>query len=151
MTERRKQLDQLFQPTVEKMGYEYIGHDMLLQGRFSLLRIYITRESGLNIDDCAEVSHQISGVLEVEDIIKGQYQLEVSSPGLNRPLFTLAQFSGAIGQQVKLRVSMPIEQQRKFSGKLESVVDETITLLLDEKEVSIPYSIIEKANVVYQF
>ncbi|OGT30815.1 MAG: ribosome maturation factor RimP [Gammaproteobacteria bacterium RIFCSPHIGHO2_12_FULL_35_23] len=151
MDAKGQQLNKILAPVVEQMGYEYIGCDFIIQGHFSLVRVYIDKEGGVGIDDCAEVSHQISGILDVEDLIKTRYNLEVSSPGLDRPLFTVTQFCKAIGQQIKIRTNMPIDGQRKFTGILSTVIDENIVLVINNEEVTIPYITITKANIVYQF
>ena len=112
-----EKLQDLIESVVSSLGYELVGVEYLTQGRGGLLRVYIDSEDGINLDDCSRVSHQLSGVLDVEDVIRGQYQLEVSSPGLDRPLFSLAHFERFVGQQVKLKLAVPIHGQRKFRGE----------------------------------
>ena len=90
MYPREERLRRLLEPAVEGFGYELLGVQLLAQGHHSKLRVYIDSEEGITVDDCARVSHQVSGVLEVEDPIPGQYTLEVSSPGMDRPLFRAA-------------------------------------------------------------
>lgn len=87
MSRRSDDLNALLGPVVEAMGYEFWGLEYL-QGRGAVLRIFIDKDDGISVDDCAAVSHQASGVLDVEDLISGEYNLEVSSPGMERPLFT---------------------------------------------------------------
>ncbi|MDH5614342.1 MAG: ribosome maturation factor RimP, partial [Gammaproteobacteria bacterium] len=82
----------LFEPAITAMGYELVGVEYLRQGKQGLLRIYIDSENGITVDDCGKVSHQVSGILEVEDPIRENYVLEVSSPGLDRPLYTAEHF-----------------------------------------------------------
>ena len=82
----------IVEPVVTSLGYELVGVEFLMQGHSGLLRVYIDDEDGIQVNDCQRVSHQLSGVLDVEDVIKGKYQLEVSSPGLDRPLFTAEHF-----------------------------------------------------------
>ncbi len=134
---------------VSAMGYEFVGCELLSQGRGSaLLRIYIDKENGITLTDCSNVSHQVSAMLDVEDPIQGQYSLEVSSPGLNRPLFEVAHYQRFIGNQIKVRMHNPQEGQRNFVGVLLRVDNTDIHLLVDAKEVTLPFSGIEKANVI---
>lgn len=135
-------------PVVTAMGYEFVGGELTSQGGGALLRLYIDSENGITVDDCSRVSYQVSAMLDVEDPIQGNYSLEISSPGLDRPLFELAQYERFTGQQIKLRVFAPIENRRKFVGTLLRVDGENIHLLVDEKEIVLPFSEIEKANVI---
>lgn len=151
MDSKQQTLNKVIAPVVEGLGFEYVGCEFIPQGKHSLLRVYIDKTGGVNLGECAEVSHQLSGVLDVEDVITARYNLEVSSPGLDRPLFTIPQFCKAIGQTVKLRLSIPLDEQRQFVGELKSVLDENIVLTCDTKEVTIPFALIAKARVVYQF
>ena len=120
-------------------------------GRNSTLRIYIDAPDGVSVDDCARVSHQVSGVLDVEDPIPEQYLLEVSSPGLDRPLYTLAQFQAYAGHQVQLRLRAPFEGRRKFKGLLNGVEGDAVLLVVDEEEYLLPIDQIDRANVIPQF
>ena len=138
-------------PVVESLGYELVGVEYLTQGRDGLLRVYIDAEDGIKVEDCQRVSHQLSGVLDVEDVIKGHYSLEISSPGLDRPLFNAAQFERFAGSEVKLRLEAPLEGRRKFRGTLLGVEDGEVRLLVDGEEVRIPLASIDKANLVPQF
>ena len=139
------------EPVVESLGYELVGVEYLTQGRDGLLRVYIDAEDGIKVEDCQRVSHQLSGVLDVEDVIKGHYSLEISSPGLDRPLFNAAQFECFAGSEVKLRLEAPLEGRRKFRGTLLGVEDGEVRLLVDGEEVRIPLASIDKANLVPQF
>lgn len=129
---------------VSAMGYEFVGTE--LQGK--ILRVYIDNPTGVSIDDCARVSRQISAMLNVEDPLPSRYFLEVSSPGLDRPLFELEQYQKFIGKQVKLKLFTKIENKRKFVGKLMRVEGNNIHLLVGTEEVVLPFSEIEKANVI---
>lgn len=138
----------LVEPVVSSLGYELVGVEYLMQGRTGLLRVYIDNETGITLDDCQRVSHQLSGVLDVEDVIKGQYRLEISSPGLDRPLFTAEHFERFTGHKVKLKLAVPIEGQRKFKGTLGGVKNEQVILESDGVEVMLPLSAIDKANLI---
>jgi ribosome maturation factor RimP len=134
---------------VTAMGYEFVGYELRSHGRSALLRIYIDKESGITLGDCSRVSHQVSAMLDVEDPIEGEYQLEISSPGLDRPLFGIAQFRKFIGSRIKVRMHNPLNNQRNFVGVLQQVDDvDDIHLLIDTEEVVLPFSGIEKARVI---
>lgn len=150
MRQAPEHLQALLEPVVTAMGYQLVGIDYRA-GAGGVLRVYIDRDQGITVDDCALVSHQISGVLDVEDPLQGSYTLEVSSPGLDRPLFTLDQFRQFIGQPVKLRLRMAIDGRRRFSGVIEEVGDTEVTVNIDGDRQSIPLDLIEKANLVPQW
>lgn len=134
---------------IHTMGYEFVGYEFAQQNRRSIFRIYIDRSNGVSHRDCSEVSYQVSAMFDVEDPIQGQYTLEVSSPGLNRPLFQLAQYERQVGQRVKVRLFAPIAGQKNFVGVLKRVEDENIYLKLDAgNEVILPFSEVEKGNVI---
>jgi ribosome maturation factor RimP len=144
-----ERVQRLLEPTVAALGYELLGVEYLSQGKHSRLRLYIDGPEGIGLDDCTKVSHQVSGVLDVEDPIKGQYSLEVSSPGLDRPLFTPAHFEKFIGQRVKLRSKLPVNGQRKFSGVIDAVEQEDIYIGMENgEELKIACHEIDQANLV---
>jgi ribosome maturation factor RimP len=145
------QLETLIQPAVAACECEFWGLEYLSQGRFSTLRVYIDHAQGVDVDMCANVSRQVSAILDVEDPIAGEYNLEVSSPGLDRPLFTLAQYELNIGQTISLRLRLAFEGRRKFTGLLRGVEGDDVVLLVDDEEFLLPVGSIEKANVVPQF
>jgi ribosome maturation factor RimP len=134
---------------ITAMGYEFVGFELLRQGRGSVLRIYIDRDEGITLTDCSRVSHQVSAMLDVDDPIQGEYSLEISSPGLDRPLFGIVQYKKFIGHRIKVRMSNPHNNQRNFVGILQQIDDvEDIHLLIDNEEVILPFSGIEKARVI---
>jgi ribosome maturation factor RimP len=145
------QLQAIIAPAIEALGFELLGIEYLAQGRHSLLRLYIDSESGIDVDDCATVSHQVSAVLDVEDPIHGEYTLEVSSPGLDRPLFSLEHYQRFLGEMVKLRLHMAVEGRRKFTGLLKAAEGDEICVEVDGEEYHIPIDNIEKANLVPQW
>jgi ribosome maturation factor RimP len=144
---RGEKLRELLQPTVEALGFELWGVEHLAQGRHSLLRVYIDGADGVGVDDCAVVSEQVSGVLDVEDPITGEYTLEVSSPGLDRPLFTLAQYGRYAGEIIDLRLRLPYEGRRRFRGRLTGVEGEDVVVQVDDHEYLLPFGAIDKARV----
>jgi ribosome maturation factor RimP len=131
------------------MGYEFVGMELQRQSRKrSLLRIYIDSEKGITLDDCTTVSRQISAMLDVDDPIQGEYSLEISSPGLDRPLFELAHYQKQIGNRIKVRVSSTVMSRRNFVGVLLRVEGDNIHLLVEQDEITLPFSTIEKAKVI---
>jgi ribosome maturation factor RimP len=133
---------------VQAMGYEFVGCEYHAQGRYSVLRVYIDNETGVTLTDCSHVSEQMSAVLDVEDLIRGPYSLEVSSPGVDRPLFEIAHYQKYVGNRIKVRTWVPIQNQRHFVGILSRVEGNSIYLLIDAEERILPFSDIERANIV---
>lgn len=141
------ELLELLSPTVTSMGYELWGCEYLSQGKHSLLRIYIDKPDGIGIEDCQEVSKQISALLDVNDPIPGNYSLEVSSPGIPRPLFYSEQYERYIGQEVQLKTFKPVNGKRKTSGIIISVTDNTVVLDINNTHQELLFSNIVKANL----
>ncbi len=151
MSSKLEQLHALLAPVVEALGYQCWGIEFLSQGKHSLLRVYIDHSSGILVDDCEKVSRQLSGVLDVEDPISSDYTLEVSSPGLDRPLFTLEQYAASVGEQVKIKLRSPFEGRRNFQGLLRGVEEQDVVVLVDDHEYLLPVDMIDKANIVPRF
>lgn len=151
MSSKLEQLQALLAPVVEALGYVCWGVEYISQGRHSLLRVYIDHPNGILVEDCETVSRQVSGVLDVEDPITNEYTLEVSSPGMDRPLFTLEQFAAHAGEQVKVKLRSPFEGRRNFQGLLRGVEDQDVVVQVDEHEYLLPIEMIDKANVVPRF
>ena len=144
-------LNELICPPVEMLGYEFVGAELTDQGHGKILRIYIDKEDGIDVEDCRTVSHQISGVLDVEDPISGNYSLEVSSPGLDRPLFCIEHFEKYQGKKVKIKMSSPFEGRKKFTGHLTGVEGELILLDEDGIDYQVPFDLIDSARLVVEF
>jgi len=142
------QLSELIQPVVEAMGCELWGIEQLSMGRYSTVKIYIDSEKGVDIEDCAKVSRQVSSLLDVEDPVNGEYTLEVSSPGLDRRLFKLDHFAAFIGSEVRIRLKRPYEGRRKYLGQLRGIEADEIILDYHGEEILFPFEEIERANVV---
>jgi len=141
------EIEQLIQPTVESMGYDLWGCEYLAQGKHSLLRIYIDKADGIGVEDCEQVSRQISALLDVDDPIPGNYSLEVSSPGIPRPLFRSSQYQRYIGLDVQIKLFKPVLAKRKFIGTIVSADENTLVLLIDDKQQDFLFSNIVKANL----
>ena len=147
---QQDKLTQMLKPAVEGVGYELVGIEHLPMGKSTVLRIYIDSPDGITVNDCSRVSHQVSGVLEVEEPIKGQFTLEVSSPGIDRPLFSLAQFAQFVGSKVKLKLYHAIEGKRKITGVINSVEGDDIIVKEVDTDDSIQLQMddIDKANII---
>lgn len=146
-----QKLQELVQDTIESMGFELVGIECQRSGRFSTVRLYIDKEGGVNIDDCSDVSRQVSAIFDVEDPISDKYNLEVSSPGLDRPLFTLAHFERFIGREVTLHLRIPMLDRRKWQGEIVNVEGDLISLKIDGNVQSFAFGNIQKANLVPVF
>lgn len=148
---RLQKLQNLLAPVVEALEFECWGVEFLSQGRHSILRVYIENGTGITVDHCELVSRQLSAVLDVEDPVSGEYTLEVSSPGMDRPLFTLTQYAANAGQQVKIKLRSPVEQKRNYMGVLRGVEENDVVVQVDNYEYLLPIELIEKANIVPKF
>jgi len=143
---------QLLQPVVEALGCELWGVDLQTGAKTKLLRIYIDKDNDLvGIEDCERVSRQASSILDVEDAINGEYVLEVSSPGMDRPLYEIGQYEKYVGEDISLRLRFPYEGRRNFKGRLTGVDGDEIILVVTDHEYLFPVEGIEKANVVPRF
>ncbi|MFK7161703.1 ribosome maturation factor RimP [Marinospirillum sp. MEB164] len=140
-------LEQLLEPTVTSLGYEFWGLEFSGRGSQTLLRVYIESDAGILVDDCAKVSRQLSAILDVEDPIPGEYTLEVSSPGLDRPLFKLEHYQRYSGQSVQIKLRLAFEGRRKFTGVLKGVEGDEVILHVDEDEFCFPIETIDQAKV----
>lgn len=139
------ELVQLLSPTIGDMGYEFWGCEYLSQGKHSLLRIYIDKEDGIGIEDCQQVSKQVSALLDVEDPIPGNYSLEISSPGIPRPLFSSWQYQRYVGNIVQVKTFKPVNKKRKLSGVIVSATEAAVVLDIDNEHQEILFSNIVKA------
>ena len=138
----------LIEPVVEGLGYDCVGVEYNPHPKHGLLRIYIDHENGILVDDCTKVSHQVSGVLDVEDPIIDNYHLEVSSPGEDRPFFKVRQFSQFLGSTVMVHLFAAVGGRRKITGKIVHVENDVITLEENEQSFDIPFAAMSKARLV---
>jgi ribosome maturation factor RimP len=141
-------LTSLLQPLVEDLGYEFVGIEHSSNPKNPVLVIYIDAADGIAVEDCAKVSREIAALLDVEDPIPGQYQLEVSSPGLDRPLFTLAQFQQFSGEVAQISLFAPLDGRRKFKGKILGTIDGQVKMEQDGVAVTLDLGNIAKARLV---
>ena len=143
----------IINPSIQDLGYELLGVEYVPSGKHSILRLYIDSEDGIGVDDCEIVSRQVSAIMDVEDPITGQYNLEVSSPGIERPLFVVAHYMRFLGHDVRLRTFRPIEGRRNFTGAIGSVSEKSnsLELVTELGPVTLDLDLIEKANLVAHF
>ncbi|WP_177342062.1 ribosome maturation factor RimP, partial [Klebsiella variicola] len=134
MTGLERQLTEMLEAPVVAAGYELVGLEFVRAGQHSTLRIFIDHENGITVEDCAEVSRQVSAVLDVEDPISVVYNLEVSSPGLERPLFKAAHYEQFIGHEVSIVLKMAVGNRRKWKGVIQSIDGETVAVMVDGQE-----------------
>ncbi|KAA1175797.1 ribosome maturation factor RimP [Marinobacter salinexigens] len=152
MSAKLTQLEDLLRPVVEGLGYEFWGLEFRSHSRNSMLRVFIDdAEKGISIEDCEKVSRQISGVMDVEDPIQTEYTLEVSSPGMDRPLFRPEQYQAYVGHKVEIRLRMAFEGRRKYSGLIKGVEGDEVVVVVDDHEYLLPFDSIEKARIVPVF
>ncbi len=151
MAKFEQKLTELLRPAVEETGKELLGIEYISAGNNSVLRLFIDHENGINVDDCAEVSRQVGALLDVEDPISSEYNLEVSSPGVDRPLFELAHFQSVIGETINVKLSMPLNGRRKFKGSLMAIENNTLIVEVDSIDYELVISNIDKANLVAKF
>jgi len=142
-----KKLEDLLKPVLENQGYDLWGCEYISRGKHALLRIYIDKLEGITIDDCALASRHISACLDVEDPIKAAYTMEVSSPGIPRPLFKLEQYKAYLGEVVNLKLYQPLNGQKKWQGIIDKLTDDTVFIIVNGDALVVPFSSIVKATL----
>ena len=143
-------IEQLLLPGAEALGYELVAVEMS-GGDTSILRIYIDASNGVSIDDCAKASRQFSAILDVEDPISNRYTLEVSSPGMDRPLAKPTHFQQVVGEEVKIRMATLINGRRRFTGELIEANDDFAVVEVDGEQTELPYCEMDRARLVPVF
>jgi ribosome maturation factor RimP len=143
-----QQLTELLEPVVVALGYELVCLELGGSGRSSTLRLFIDAPTGVGLDDCARVSREVAAVLDVEDPIPHAYQLEVSSPGLDRPLVKPEHYRRFRGERVRVQMAIPIEGRRRFEGILNGLSGGTVELRTAEGLVQLPLREIERARLL---
>ena len=141
-------LTDLLQPVIEDLGYEFVGLEYSSNPKNPALVLYIDQEEGIAVEDCEKVSREVASLLDVEDPIPGNYVLEVSSPGLDRPLFTLEQYQQFVGSVAHVTLFAPASGRRKFKGPILGTADGMVLLEQDGEEVKLEYGNIAKARLV---
>jgi ribosome maturation factor RimP len=171
MSSVQNKLTTLITPVVESLGCELWGLEYLVQGRQATLRVYIEKtvvdsadevaddvetddtkkEAGIGLHDCEKVSRQISSVLDVEDPIASHYTLEVSSPGMDRPLFSLQHYVSSVGEKVSIKLSRKFDERKNFTGVIVGVENDEVILRVEDEEYVLPVELIDKANIIPTF
>jgi len=151
----QEKIEKILRPVVESLGYEWWGSEYISKGRNSLLRVYIDHNLGVRVEDCERTSREIGAILDVEDIVSGHYYLEVSSPGIPRPLFYTDQYFRYLGHLIEIKLHQPLLGQRKFVGRVQEVDESFITLQVPSQKRDLPptsthfsFSNIMKASVL---
>ena len=140
-------IEDLLQAGAETLGIELVAVE-LSGGDTSIVRIYIDTPNGVTVDDCAKASRQFSAILDVEDPISNKYTLEVSSPGMDRPLAKPIHFKAIVGQDVKIKMATLVNGRRRFTGELVEATDEFAVVEVDGEQTELPYSDMDKARLV---
>lgn len=146
---KHDELDTLLAPAIDALGLELLGLEYAPHSTNALLRLYIDAPArAVTIEDCEAVSREVSALLDVNDPIASHYTLEVSSPGIDRPLFKLAHFERHVGETAKLSTNVPVGGRRRFAGPIKAVQGDRITLEQDGTDVVIEHGNVHKANLV---
>lgn len=151
MSGTRDQLAALLEPAVEALGYELVDLELNPGGGRLVLRLFIDRDEGIRVEDCEAVSRQVSAVLDVEDPIRRDYDLEVSSPGLDRKLVKPAHFDRFAGHAVQGRLRRMLDGRRRFTGTLMTRQDATVTIRVDGRDLVIPIEDLEVVRLVPEY
>jgi ribosome maturation factor RimP len=145
------QITDLIESILLELGFELVDVDYLSEHGKWVLRIYIDKAGGVTIDDCARISWELGDLIDIKDIVRHKYVLEVSSPGLNRPLKKKADFDRVIGKKIKVKMKMPVNGRRNFSGYLKDVRDHIVYIEDEGGLITLSWPEIDKANLVYEF
>lgn len=145
------ELQDLLEPGAAALGFEVLAVEMTGGAGQAVVRVYIDGPEGITVDDCAAASHQFSAILDVEDPIPGQYTLEVSSPGLDRPLTRARHFEAVVGQEIRVKTEAAVAGRRRFRGRLEKADHEGIDMRVDGGIYRIPLSVVATARLVPEY
>jgi ribosome maturation factor RimP len=147
----QERVQALLEPLVENLGYELVCLELHGSGQNSLLRLYIDAPQGIGLADCERVSREVSASLDVADPISGNYRLEVSSPGLDRPLAKPEHYRRFIGRQAKVQMRIPVDGRRRFAGRLLGLEQDEIVIEIDGSHYRLPLEQVDKARLVPEF
>jgi ribosome maturation factor RimP len=146
-----RDVNRLIEPVLDEMGFELVDTEYLSEHGKWVLRIYADGEGGITVDDCAKISKEISALIEASDIFQHEYVLEVSSPGLNRPLKRERDFQQVVGKKIKVKMLNPVQDQKNFTGYLKAYKNGVLYIEMKDKQVPLPRQEVKKANLVYEF
>ena len=141
----------LLEPLIEELGYELVLLEYFTYGRSGTLRLFIDSDAGIGLEDCEKVSREVAAIMDVEDPIKDPYHLEVSSPGLDRPLVKPAHFQRFVGEEADILLFVPRDGRRKFLGELAGTTANGVKLRTKAGEIELEFSEIERARLVPRF
>jgi ribosome maturation factor RimP len=141
----------LIEPILKEMGFELVDVEFLSKHGKWVLQLFIDTEQGVTIDDCVLVSRELGDLIETRDIIEHEYVLEVSSPGIDRPLKKLKDFQWAVGKKIKVKTAEPVNGRRNFTGILEGLNGDLISIGLEGMKITLRIDELDKANLVYEF
>ena len=145
------QITDLIESILLELGFELVDVDYLSEHGKWVLRIYIDKAGGVTIDDCSRISWELGDLIDIKDIVRHKYVLEVSSPGLNRPLKKKVDFDRVIGKKIKVKMKMPVNGRRNFSGYLKDVRDHIVYIEDEGGLITLSWPEIDKASLVYEF
>jgi len=145
------QIENLVEPILEEMGYELVNVEYVSSFGRWILRLFVDKEGGVTIGDCARISEELGDLIDVKEFVRHEYNLEVSSPGLDRPLRREKDLCLALGKRVKVRMATPLKGRRNFSGVLLRYGDGILHLEVDGVEVALSWPDVAKANLIYEF
>jgi ribosome maturation factor RimP len=151
MSGKAEEIRDMLAPTVEALGLELLGVEYAPSTGSAMLRLYIDKEAGVGIEDCEAVSREVSALLDVNDPIASEYTLEVSSPGIDRPLFGAAQFARHVGDEAKIALRVPQEGRRRLQGRIARVEGDRVVIAEEKQEYEVAEANIEKARLVPDF
>jgi len=146
-----EKLQLIVENVVTSLGYELVGVEYLKHDGTGLLRVYIDNDQGIMLDDCQAVSHQLSGVLDVEDPIRGNYNLEISSPGLDRPLFKASDYQRFAGNRIKVKLARAQSGRKNYKGMLQGIDGDEVILEMQGQEIRLSLANIEQSRLVPEF
>ena len=148
---KNDEIQALIEPVIVGMGFTLWGIEYLRNGKFSTLRVFIDHEEGIHVDHCAEVSRQIGAVMDVEDPITGNYSLEVSSPGMDRSLFTIEQYAVYAGEWAEIKLRHSFEGRKNFKGVLAGIEDENVVISVEGVEFLLPIESVDRGRIIPNF
>ena len=144
-----EQVQALVTPSIEALGFHVVQVKLMDTHKSRMLQVMAERPDGsMGVEDCATISKQLSALLDVEDIISGEYRLEVSSPGIDRPLVKRSDYEKYAGHSAKIETVLPIKGRKRFTGVIQSVDGDEITLKVDNADVLIPLADVQAAKLV---
>ncbi len=143
-----QRVEEIVSSIVKREALELVGVTYTREQGSMVLRIYIDKEGGITLQDCEMVSREVSTILDIEDFIDGRYLLEVSSPGIDRPLFKKEDFERFKEKRAKIKTALPVEGRRNFSGVLKGTKDDSVVIEVDGRTFCIPFDSIKRANLI---